>query len=217
MNKKKIALFAIILIVIGVAFYFKDELNIMALKQTINEAGIYAPIIFMLLYILSTVLILPVSLLTLAAGALFGPYLGTFYSLLAATIGATIALLISRYLAGDMVKKYSKGKVKTIIDGVNEEGWQFVAFIRLVPLFPFNIVNYIFGLTSIRLLPYFLTSFIFMLPGGFAYCYLGYVGGHAASGETKGLITKIIIGLSLLAVVIFIPKLILKYRKKKTT
>lgn len=215
MNKKKIVLLVVILALILLAFIFRDKFDIKALQALVVQAGFLAPLIFMLLYIVSTVVILPVSLLTIASGALFGPYLGSIYSLLAATIGATCSLLIARYLAHDWVKKRAGKRLKQVIDGVNEEGWQFVAFVRLVPLFPFNLVNYIFGLTAIKTTSYFITSLICMFPGAFAYSYLGFLGGHAASGETKGLITKIIIGLALFAVVMFIPKLLIKYRKKR--
>ncbi|MBF0128159.1 MAG: TVP38/TMEM64 family protein, partial [Magnetococcales bacterium] len=92
--------------------------------------------IFVLLYILATILFLPGSVLTLAGGALFGPWLGGSLSLAGATIGAGIAFLIARHLAGDWVVQRAGGMAGRLLAGVEAEGWRFVAFVRLVPIFP---------------------------------------------------------------------------------
>ncbi|UCC55392.1 MAG: VTT domain-containing protein, partial [Gammaproteobacteria bacterium] len=90
---------------------------------------------------------------------------------------------------------------------VESEGWRFVAFVRLVPLFPFNLLNYALGLTRLRLLHYIVATYIFMLPGAFAYTYLGYAGREAVAGG-EGMIQKGLLALALLAVVAFLPRLI---------
>jgi hypothetical protein len=95
--------------------------------------------------------------------------------------------------------------------GVEDEGWHFVAFVRLVPLFPFNLVNYAFGLTRIRLRDYVIASFVCMAPGALAYTYLGYAGREAASGQT-GAINKALLALMLLAAVAFLPRLIRRFK-----
>ncbi len=166
-----------------------------------------------LMYAIATVLFLPGSVLTLAGGALFGPVLGTFYNLTGATIGATLAFLVSRYLASDWVAQRTGGRLKQLINGVEGEGWRFVAFVRLVPLFPFNLLNYALGLTRIPLLQYIIASYICMLPGAIAYTYLGYAGREAAAGG-EGLIQKGLLALALLAAVAFLPRLIGKLRKQ---
>src|SRR4030065_574344 len=117
-----------------------------------------APLLFMGIYAISTVLFLPGSVLTIAGGVLFGPVWGTFYSLTGATIGATIAFLTARYLASDLILRKTGGRLRRLINGVEAEGRRFVAFVRLVPLFPFNLLNYALGLTRIRLLHYVVTS-----------------------------------------------------------
>ena len=94
---------------------------------------------------------------------------------------------------------------------LNPRGGGFVAFVRLVPVFPFNLLNYALGLTKIRFSSYLITSFICMAPGGFAYTYLGYAGKEAVAGE-EGFIQKGLIALALLAVVIFLPRLVKKMR-----
>jgi uncharacterized membrane protein YdjX (TVP38/TMEM64 family) len=166
----------------------------------------------MLIYIIGTVFFLPGAVLTLAGGALFGPVLGTFYNLTAATIGAMISFIAARYLAHDWVEKKTGGRMKQLKQGVEGEGWKFVAFVRLVPLFPFNVLNYALGLTRIKFSHYSMATYIFMLPGAVAYTYLGYVGREAVAGG-DGLIQKIMLALALLAIVGFLPSLIGRLRR----
>lgn len=203
----RFGLFIVLISGISLAVYYRDLFDVEALQLWIDDAGVIAPIVFMLIYSLAAVFFLPGSVLTLAGGALFGPVLGTFYNLTGASLGAALSFLISRYLSSDFVEKKTGGKVKQLINGVEKEGWRFVAFVRLVPLFPFNVLNYALGLTKIPFLHYLLATYIFMLPGAFAYTYLGYVGREAAGGG-DGLIGKILIALALLAVVAFLPRLI---------
>jgi len=197
---------------IALAIVYRDHFDGAALEAWIRDAGAMAPLLFMLVYALATVLFLPGSVLTLAGGALFGPVLGTFYNLTGATLGATLAFLIARYLASDWVAARAGGRVKQLINGVEGEGWRFVAFVRLVPLFPFNLLNYALGLTRLRLLSYVIATYLFMLPGAIAYTYLGYAGREAVAGG-EGMIQKGLLALALLAVVAFLPRLIGNLRR----
>ena len=191
------------------------SLDIAAIVQRIGELGPLAWLAFMALYAVATVLFLPGSVLTLAGGSLFGPVLGTFVNLTGATLGAIFAFLLSRYLASDWVEQKTGGRLKQLKEGVEAEGWRFVAFVRLVPLFPFNLLNYALGMTRIRFLHYLLATYICMLPGALAYTYLGYVGREAVAGG-EGLIQKGLLALALLAVVAFVPRLISRFRQGPT-
>ena len=203
----RIILFLGLLAAVALAILYRDQFDGAALETWIRDAGPVAPLLFMLIYALAAVLFLPGSVLTLAGGALFGPVLGTFYNLTGATLGATLAFLIARYLASDWVAEKTGGRVKQLINGVEGEGWRFVAFVRLVPLFPFNLLNYALGLTRLRLLHYIIATYLFMLPGAIAYTYLGYAGREAVAGG-EGMIQKGLLALALLAVVAFLPRLI---------
>lgn len=196
-----------LLAAVTLAIVYRDRFDGAALEAWVRDAGAVAPLVFMLIYALAAVLFLPGSVITLAGGALFGPVLGTFYNLTGATLGATLAFLIARYLASDWVAEKTGGRVKQLINGVEGEGWRFVAFVRLVPLFPFNLLNYALGLTRLRLVPYVIATYIFMLPGAIAYTYLGYAGREAVAGG-EGMIQKGLLALALLAVVAFLPRLI---------
>jgi uncharacterized membrane protein YdjX (TVP38/TMEM64 family)/rhodanese-related sulfurtransferase len=208
----RIVLFLGLLAAVTLAIIYRDQFDAAALEAWVRDAGPVAPLLFMLLYALAAVLFLPGSVLTLAGGALFGPVLGTLYNLTGATLGATLAFLIARYLASDWVAEKTGGRVKQLINGVEGEGWRFVAFVRLVPLFPFNLLNYALGLTRLRLLHYIIATYLFMLPGAIAYTYLGYAGREAVAGG-EGMIQKGMLALALLAVVAFLPRLIGNLRR----
>jgi uncharacterized membrane protein YdjX (TVP38/TMEM64 family) len=209
----RVAVILFLLAAIAVAVSFRDQFDAAAVEHWIQNAGVLAPLVFMLVYALGAVLFLPGTVLTLAGGALFGPVLGTFYNLTGATIGAALAFLVSRYVASDWVADKTGGRLKQLINGVETEGWRFVAFVRLVPLFPFNLLNYALGLTRIRFSHYVLATYICMLPAAFAYTYLGYAGREAVGGG-EGLIQKALLALTLLAVVAFLPRLIGHFRKR---
>ncbi len=208
----RIILFLGLLAAVTLAIIYRDQFDVAALESWVRDAGPVAPLLFILIYALAAVLFLPGSVLTLAGGALFGPVLGTFYNLTGATLGATLAFLIARYLASGWVAEKTGGRVKQLINGVEGEGWRFVAFVRLVPLFPYNLLNYALGLTRLRLLHYILATYVFMLPGAFAFTYLGYAGREAVAGG-EGLIQKGLLALALLAVVAFLPRLIGNLRR----
>jgi len=202
-----------LLAVVVAAIALRDRFDAAALENRVNSAAAAGPLLFMAIYALVTVLFLPGSVVTLVGGALFGPVWGTLWNLTGATIGASLAFLISRYLGADWVKRRAGPRIKRLDDGVSAEGWRFVAFVRLVPLFPFNLLNYALGLTRIPFLAYVLATWIFMLPGAIAYTWLGYAGRQALAGG-EGLIRTISIALALLAAVIFLPHLVRKLREK---
>jgi uncharacterized membrane protein YdjX (TVP38/TMEM64 family)/rhodanese-related sulfurtransferase len=197
---------------IAFAIMNRDRFDAAMLQAWVRDAGVLAPVVFMLIYAMATVLFLPGSVLTLVGGALFGPLLGTFYNLTGATLGAALAFLVSRYLASDWVAAKAGGRVRQLINGVEAEGWRFVAFVRLVPLFPFNLLNYALGLTKIRFVHYLIATYVFMLPGAIAYTWIGYAGREAVAGG-EGLARKILIALALLAAVAFLPRLIAAMRR----
>jgi len=209
------ALVATLAIAVAAAYLQRGALDIAAFDRWVRDAGAWGPVFYMGAYAFATVLSLPGALLTLAGGALFGPVWGTFYSLTGATIGATAAFAIARYAASDWVARRAGGWTRSLIDGVEKEGWRFVAFARLVPLLPFNLLNYALGLTRIRLAQYVFASYVFMLPGALAYTYLGYAGREAIAGA-DGMLQKGLAALALLAAVAFLPRFVRRLRGGST-
>ncbi len=207
----RLGILALLAAAIALAVSYRGALGTEALEGWVQRLGAAGPVVFMVIYAIGTVLFLPGSVITLAGGALFGPVWGTFYNLTGATLGAAAAFLIARYLASDWVHRKAGGWAKQLIDGVEQEGWRFVAFVRLVPLFPFNLLNYALGLTRIRLASYIVASYVFMLPGAIAYTYLGYAGREAVAGG-EGMIQKGLLALALLSVAMFLPRLVKRLR-----
>ena len=208
------ALGALLLVgAVALVFAYRGRLDVGALEAWVSGAGAAGPLLFIGLYAAATVLFLPGSVLTLAGGALFGPLWGTLYNLTGATLGAGLAFLVARYLASDWVQNRLEGRAGRLLQGVEAEGWRFVAFTRLVPLFPFNLLNYALGLTRIPFLHYLAATLVFMLPGALAYTYLGFAGREAVAGS-EGLIQKGLIALALLAAVAFLPSLVARLRQR---
>lgn len=200
-------------VAIAFALVWRDRFDAAALQAWVEGAGAAGPVLFMGLYAVATVLFLPGAVLTLAGGALFGPLWGTLWNLTGATLGAALAFLISRHLGADWVARRAGPRLQRLNEGVASEGWRFVAFVRLVPLFPFNLLNYALGLTRISFVTYLLSTWVFMLPGAFAYTWLGHAGREALSGG-DGLVRNVTIALSLLAAVALLPSLVRKLRAK---
>ncbi|MET4735712.1 putative membrane protein YdjX (TVP38/TMEM64 family)/rhodanese-related sulfurtransferase [Thalassospira sp. MBR-102] len=190
----------------------RDRLDLEALDAWLSGFGLLAPLAYLGLYAVGTIAFLPGALFALAGGALFGPVWGSLLNLVGATIGASLAFLIARYLAGDWVAARTGGRLKRLVEGVEAEGWRFIAFVRLVPLFPFNLTNYALGLTRIRFVPYVMTSFICMAPGAIAYTWLGYAGREALAGDTSA-IRYGLLALGLLAAIAFLPRLVKRLRR----
>jgi uncharacterized membrane protein YdjX (TVP38/TMEM64 family) len=149
----------------------------------ISGLGPLGPVIFVGLYILACVFLLPGAILTLGAGAVFGFAQGAVAASVGATLGATCAFLVGRYLARDWVAGRIAGndRFRAVDEAVAREGWKIVLLTRLSPAFPFNILNYAFGLTKVRLKHYFFASWVGMIPGMFMYVYIGSLAGDLAS------------------------------------
>ncbi len=214
MTNRAARILLLLLIITGItlAVIYGEAFDTNLLEVWMKDAEAAGPVLFMVIFALGTVFFLPGSVFTLAGGALFGPVLGTFYSLTGATFGATLAFLVARFLASGWVEQKTGGRLKQLKEGVEGEGWRFVAFVRLVPLFPFNLLNYALGLTRIKLSHYIIASYFCMLPGAIAYTYLGYAGREAVFGN-EGIVQKGLLALALLAMVAFLPRLISRLRQ----
>jgi uncharacterized membrane protein YdjX (TVP38/TMEM64 family)/rhodanese-related sulfurtransferase len=204
-----------LVLVVGAALWLASGgagVNAHLIAQWTGAFGPWAPALHVLLFALGTVLFVPGSLFGLAGGALFGPVLGTMVNVAGATLGAVAAFLIARYAAADWTRQKVGARLERLIAGVEAEGWRFVALVRLVPFFPFNLMNYALGLTRIALGEYALASLICMIPGTLAYSWLGHAGREAAEGSTDA-IRYGLLGLAALAATAFVPRLIRRWRE----
>ena len=205
---------AAILAGVAIAVLWRDDIDAAALQAWVAGFGPWAPAVFVCAYAVATVFFVPGLLFTLAAGALFGPWLGTLFGLLGATAGAAIAFLAARHLFGEWIVRRAPARARRVVEGVEAEGWRFVAMTRLIPFIPFNALNYALGLTRIGIVPYVVASFLFMAPGGAAYAYLGYAGRELAAGG-EDLVEKGLLGLAALGLAAFLPRLIRHWRARR--
>ncbi len=145
--------------------------KLLSLFKEIEKLGKGAPLAFVVIYVAAVIVSVPGSALTAMAGMLFGPVMGVVYVTISSTLGAGVTFLLSRYLLRDLVHKKLSGRpsFRKIEDLTERHGGLFVALVRLIPIFPFSLVNYGFGLTQVRSLIYLVYSAIFMIPGHILY------------------------------------------------
>ena len=170
---------------------------------------------FMAIYIVQTALSLPgAAILSLAAGAIFGSIMGTVYANIAATVGATLAFLVARYLLRDMLQN----KFGSNLDGMNREletrGINYLLFMRLVPVFPFFLINLAAGLTRLPLRTFFIGTMLGIAPGGFVFVNAG--ASLATIDSLSGIASPRVLGsFALLGLFALIPALYSKFERKK--
>lgn len=192
----------------GVGEYLDRE----KLQAWIEGFGAWGPIVFILIYSIAPSLFLPGLPITIVAGLAFGPFYGTVYTIIGATIGASLAFLVARYFAREHIENLVSGRLKLIDEGVEKKGWMFVAITRLIPLFPFNLLNYAFGLSKVKFTHYVIASFIFMLPGTAAYVIFS----SSILDLMKGRISpELIIGLILIVIFSLLPVIYRRYKGRK--
>jgi uncharacterized membrane protein YdjX (TVP38/TMEM64 family) len=199
---------ALLAAVVAVAWSVDARTALVDTLARIERLGAWGPVLFVALYVVATVLFLPGSILTVGAGAIFGLAKGVLVAWAAATLGAAAAFLVGRYLARDAVARAlaASPRFRALDAAVAREGWKIVGLMRLSPVFPFNVLNYAFGITRVPFVHYALASWIGMLPGALVYVYLGALAGDLASlGEAargRAPVQWMLAGLGLVATVL---------------
>ncbi len=158
----------------------------LTIVERLSAMGAWAPLVFVLLFGTCCVLCVPAAFLTLASGALFGVSWGLLYVWIGGLLGASAAFLISRHFLRDFVHRRlaRHPRLGAIEQAVSEEGWKIVFLSRLAPGSPFFLLNYLFGITRVRFLPYICATAVSMIPGSLLLVYLGSLGQLAASGQS---------------------------------
>jgi uncharacterized membrane protein YdjX (TVP38/TMEM64 family) len=213
----------LIAVLAATAIALGKQFNLQELLQTslmwVKNLGFLGAIAYIAIYNLATLLFVPGSFLTIKGGCLFGIFWGTVYVLIAATLGAIWAFLLGRYLSRDWVcrKIGANPKFQAIDRAVAKEGWKIVLLTRLSPIFPFNLLNYLFGVTQVSLKDYILGS-IGMIPATVVYVYIGSLATDLATLNMSNLSTtteteilqwaiRIIGAIATIAVTIYITRL----------
>lgn len=209
-----LALIVLLVLAGAAAVYwaFDGVITAEALEARVASLGVWAPVGFVLLYGIATVAMVPGSVFDLVGGALFGPYLGSALNLAGGSLGAALAFLVARYIARDWVEARGGRRTKSIVKNVDADGWQFVAFVRLVPVFPYNVLNYLLGLTHIPFHHYLLATIVFMAPSTVIYTWIGVAGREAIAGDANNL-RYALLALGLLAVMLMLPRFYKRWKK----
>jgi len=187
--------------------------NVARLKQGIEGYGALAPAVYIAGYILAVVFFVPGLPITVLGGVAFGPLWGTFYVWIAATIGAGLAFLVARYGVRSTVERWVQASPRIAkMDGqVARHGWRIVMLTRLVPIFPFNLQNYAYGITRIGFWPYAITSSICMLPGTAAFTFAG-----GALSDGRGDVRRTLAYLAIAGVLLVLISLIPRWLQRRS-
>jgi len=183
------------------------------LRGWIDGFGAAAPLVFIAVYAVATVAFLPGTPLSLLAGLVFGPVFGALWAVIGATIGATLAFLVGRYAARGLVEGWTANNesVKKLDEGVERQGWRMLLITRLVPVFPFNLQNYAYGVTKIGLGTYVLLTAVCIIPGTAVFTFAG---GSLASAQQD--LTKTFVYLGIAAVFFVLVSLIPGWIQKRS-
>ena len=207
----RLAVLAALLAAVGWVALHRDAAHPAAIADALQALGVWAPLIFVVLYALGALVLFPAALLSIAGGVAFGPVLGAVLDLAGATLGAGAAFLLARTLAAGWVQRRAGGRLGRLVAGVEAEGWRFVAVARLVPVFPYALLNYGFGMTRVGFWPYLGASAVCMIPASIAYTWLGYAGREAASGDGAA-VHYALLGVGVLALAALAPRMLRRRR-----
>ncbi len=212
-TRKAIALFTVVLLLVPLFIFtpLKIVFDFTLFKNFIEQYEGYVEIMFIVIYTALTVIGIPGTILTIVGGCLFGLWYGTLISIVSATLGALFAFWAARYLLQNFAqRRFSKNKqLNKFQTAVLDRPFSFVLTTRLIPISPFNLVNYLFGLTTINWADYTFATFIGVIPGSFAYSWIGKSGEQAMKGGDR---LSFFLALTFLALLSVIP---LVYRNKK--
>lgn len=172
-NKFFIIIFIAILLVIILSFIDKDLININNIRELILNAGIFAPIIYIIAFSLVPLTFFPDSLLAILGGSLFGLYQGSIFTIIGALIGGSISFFLSRLLGNRFIKPSKNKKLLNIEEILKNQGFLTILILRLIPLFPFDLISYGAGLTSIKYNDFFFGTLIGTIPGIIVFVNLG--------------------------------------------
>lgn len=182
------------------------SLNPEQVKSWVEQAGIWAPVLFILMFALSALLMIPATVMVLTGSILFGPWWGSFYNLTGATLGAVLAFLVARYIARDWAMKKSGKKMRSIMESASREGWKFILVIRLTG-FPYFVLNYMLGVAPVRLWHFIIGTCLGLAPSMTAVTFAGHSGFDALSGGENP-VQKIGLAIAAIGVAVLIPILI---------
>jgi uncharacterized membrane protein YdjX (TVP38/TMEM64 family) len=206
-NLKKILKFTLFAMVVALIFWstrhfgLYEYLTPQRIRDFVLSFGIWAPIVYIFIYVLRTFFLFSASVLSISGGLAFGPFWGTVYTVIGATLSSSVAFFMVKWLGRSFMDSVCKscGKAVEGLDNkIGNRGFLVILFLRLVPIFPYEGINFAAGLSKIRFWPYFWGTLLGIIPGSFAYNYLG---GSLMNIKDP----KILLAIFMVLIVIFIP------------
>jgi uncharacterized membrane protein YdjX (TVP38/TMEM64 family) len=214
-NLIRILLVSLLFSGLSVSFWYREYFtqdNLILFADWFQSLGAWGIMLYLVIYSIGPVFGIPAIPLTLLGGMLFGPVWGAALAITGATIADSLGFLLARYAGRDFIEPRLGKSIERVKRGVEEEGWRFVAFLRLTPIFPFGVVSYLMGLTRISFGVYALTTFLCLIPAASAYAYLGHAGRQAL---LAGQIKQILIGIAVVSAVAFLPLFVRRVMNSK--
>lgn len=205
-NKSSILKVIGLLIVVGVLLWINHtyiHVTPKGIRDWILSFGWIAPILYIVLYTIRPLVLFPASVLSLTGGLAFGALWGTVFTVIGATLGAVLSFLVVRYMGKNLNQKSWTGNWSKLEKNLVEKGFTYVLILRLIPLVPFDLISYAAGVSKIRLRAFVYGTLFGIIPGTFAYNFLG-------ASFTKGSLREIII-----AAIVFLAALVIPLMFKK--
>lgn len=200
-----------VIVIAGALYWFsRSFLSVTPseIRDWILSFGLLSPILYVVLYTIRPLLLFPASVLSLAGGLAFGAVMGTVYTIIGATLGAIVSFLAARKLGKNLANKEWKGNAKKVQTQMEKNGFQYVLLLRLIPIINFDLISYLAGVSKVRLSAFTLGTLLGIIPGTFAYNFLG-------SSLVGGNLTLIATAIIVFLLIMFIPILIRKKMKGK--
>jgi uncharacterized membrane protein YdjX (TVP38/TMEM64 family) len=206
MNKKTIIKAIIIAVIVAALLLFNRQfirISPEEIRNWILSFGWLAPIFFIVLYTLRPIILFPASIVSLAGGLAFGAAFGTIYTIIGATGGAVLSFIIARKLGKNLAKKEWTGKASKIQEQLEERGFYYILVLRFIPIFNFDMISYLAGISKVRFKAFFLGTLFGIIPGTFAYSFLG---ASIVVGDMMTIMIAIIVFIVILLVPLMLSK-----------
>ncbi|WP_019415671.1 TVP38/TMEM64 family protein [Paenisporosarcina sp. TG20] len=197
--------FAILCLIVLYVFDVIGKIDIEAASDAVRELGIWGMVLFVVAYTIRPLFFFPATLLTLFGGYTFGPFIGTGLDIIGAGSGAVLAFLVARYLGREKMKRFFRGKkIEGFDQSIRNNGFMVVLYLRLIPLIPFDSINYSLGLSSVKLKSYMAATYLGIIPGAFVLNYIG--------SSFRTMDSNLWIAIALYGVMILLPILVKKFK-----
>lgn len=192
MKRNLIITLLVVLIVSSLLFINQTVLSVSPkdIKLWVLNFGLFAPVIFIFIYTIRPLILFPASVLSISSGLIFGAVAGTIYTVIGATLGAVLSFLLARKFGTAFIQKKINGKFERLEKNIEDKGFYYILFLRLIPLFNFDLISYLSGITRIKIYSFFLATFIGIIPGAFAYNFLG---SSVVSNDWKRILISVVV------------------------